>query len=146
MSKGKLEARPIFHFTERRIEAHICICFIAYKVYKELDRLISVNRIGMSVDKVLDVAKTIVTVRVDMPQNGELYTETLFLTENHQRIKPLFDMNDDEKMTRVGALTSQKTISLCSFLLVCVLLRFCTLKDRFRTIQPKMFHDILCNR
>ena len=51
----------------------------------------------MSVDKVLDVAKTIVTVRVDMPQNGEIYTKTLFLTEGHQRIKPLFDMNDDEK-------------------------------------------------
>ena len=97
MSKSKLEARPIFHFTERRIEAHICICFIAYKVYKERERLISMDRIGMSVDKVLDVAKTIVTVRVDMPQNGELHTETLFLTENHQRIKPLFDMNDDKK-------------------------------------------------
>ena len=67
------------------------------KSTKELERLISMNRIGMSVDKVLDVAKTIVTVRVDMPQNRELYTKTLFLTENHQRIKPLYDMNDDEK-------------------------------------------------
>ena len=46
------------------------------------------DRIGMSVDKVLDVAKTIVTVRVDMPQNRELYTKTLFLTENHQRREP----------------------------------------------------------
>ena len=81
VSKGKLEARPIFHFTERRIEAHICICFIAYNVYNELERLISIKRIGTSVDKVLDVAKTVVTVRVDMPQNGELYTRTLFLTK-----------------------------------------------------------------
>ena len=31
--KSNLEMRPIFHFTEKRIEAHICICFIAYKVY-----------------------------------------------------------------------------------------------------------------
>ena len=96
VSKGKLETRPIFHFTERRIEAHICICFIAYKVYKELERLISVNQIGMSVDRVLDVAKTIVTVRVDMPQNGELYTKTLFLTENHRRIEPVFDITEGE--------------------------------------------------
>lgn len=28
VSKGTLELRPMFHFTERRIEAHICICFI----------------------------------------------------------------------------------------------------------------------
>ena len=55
------------------------------------------KQIGMSVDKVLDVAKTVVTVRVDMPQNRKLYTSTLFLTEDHQRINPLFDMNDDEK-------------------------------------------------
>jgi len=40
VTKGNLEARPIFHFTEKRIEAHICICFIAYKVYKELQRII----------------------------------------------------------------------------------------------------------
>lgn len=31
ISKGTLEMRPMFHFTEKRIEAHICICFIAYK-------------------------------------------------------------------------------------------------------------------
>ena len=32
----------MFHFTERRIEAHVCICFIAYKVYKELERLFAI--------------------------------------------------------------------------------------------------------
>ena len=61
--------RPMFHFTERRIEAHVCICFIAYKVYKELERLIAVNKIGMSVDKVLDAAKTITTIMVKLPEN-----------------------------------------------------------------------------
>ena len=48
----------MFHFAERRIEAHICICFIAYKVYKELERLISINKIDMSVDHVNDQDKT----------------------------------------------------------------------------------------
>lgn len=92
VSKGKLEMRPMFHFTERRIEAHICICFIAYKVYKELERLIAVNKIGMSVDKELDAAKTITTIRVRMPENGTFFTKTLFLTEKHLAIKPLFDL------------------------------------------------------
>ena len=31
ISKSTLEMRLMFHFTERRIEAHICICFIVYK-------------------------------------------------------------------------------------------------------------------
>jgi transposase len=91
ISKGSLEMRPMFHFTERRIEAHICICFIAYKVYKELERVIKSKEIGMSVDKVLDAAKTITTIRVNMPENRKVYTKTLFLTEKHQVIKPLFE-------------------------------------------------------
>ena len=32
ISKSKIEIRPMFHFTRRRIEAHVCICFVALKV------------------------------------------------------------------------------------------------------------------
>ncbi len=92
VSKGTLDMRPMFHFTERRIEAHVCICFIAYKIYKELERLIAINKIGMSVDRVLDVAKTITTVRIKMPENGTYFTKTLFLTKQHLAIKQLFDL------------------------------------------------------
>lgn len=52
----------MFHFTERRIEAHVCICFVAYKVYKELERIVRIEEIGLSVDKVLSIAKTITTI------------------------------------------------------------------------------------
>ena len=96
ISKGTLEMRPMFHFTERRIEAHVCICFIAYKIYKELERLIVINKIGMSVDKVLDAAKTITTIRIKLPENGTYFTKTLFLTEKHLAVKPLFDLTDNE--------------------------------------------------
>ena len=96
ISKGTLDMRPMFHFTERRIEAHVCICFIAYKVYKELERLIAINKIGMSVDKVLDTAKTITTIRVRMPENGNHFTKTLFLTEKHLAVKPLFHLSDNK--------------------------------------------------
>jgi transposase len=29
ITKGRLELRPMFHFTEKRIKAHVCICFAA---------------------------------------------------------------------------------------------------------------------
>jgi len=92
ISKGSLEMRPMFHFTERRIEAHVCICFIAYKVYKELERIIKLKGIELSAAKVLEAAKTITTIRVNMPENNKVYTKTLFLTEKHQTIKPLFEL------------------------------------------------------
>lgn len=92
ISKSSLEMRPMFHFTERRIEAHICICFIAYKVYKELERIIKMSNINMSVGHVLDAAKTITTIRVKMPENGQIYSKTLFLTDRHRAIQPLFEL------------------------------------------------------
>ena len=54
----------MFHFTRRRIEAHVCICFVALKVYKELERLLKLSDINMSVDKVLELAKTVVTIQI----------------------------------------------------------------------------------
>ena len=91
VGKGTLDMRPMFHFTERRIEAHICICFVAYKVYKELERIVAAMGIKLSVDKVLDIAKTIATVRVNMPNNKGCYTRTMFLTDSHRAIRPLFE-------------------------------------------------------
>ncbi len=94
IGKGTLDMRPMFHFTERRIEAHVCICFVAYKMYKELERIITLAGIKLSVDKVLDIAKTITTIRVNMPQNHEIYTKTLFLTDEQNAIKSLFDLSN----------------------------------------------------
>ena len=88
ITKGTLEARPIFHFTERRIEAHICICFVAYKLYKELERLLRLLGIGLSVDKVLDIAKTVSTVSIRL-QDGTISTRTMLKTEEERRIAPL---------------------------------------------------------
>jgi transposase len=91
VSKGTLETRPIFHFTERRIEAHVCLCFVAFKVYKELERIISVIGLKMSVDKVLKIAKTITTIKLRLPLNDKIMTKTMMLTPEQQSLQPLFD-------------------------------------------------------
>lgn len=90
ISKSKIEIRPMFHFTRRRIEAHVCICFVALKVYKELERLLKLSSINMSVDKVLAMAQTIVTIQMTLPQNKKTISRTM-LMKRHQRIAPLFD-------------------------------------------------------
>lgn len=90
ISKSKIEIRPMFHFTRRRIEAHVCICFVALKVYKELERLLKLSNINMSVDKVLALAQTIVTIQVTLPQSKQTITRTM-LMKRHQRIAPLFN-------------------------------------------------------
>lgn len=83
--------RPMFHFTPRRIEAHVCICFVAYKVYKELERILKINGIGLSVDKVLGIAKTITTIKVNLPASGATLTKTMLLTPKQKSIELLFN-------------------------------------------------------
>ena len=80
----------MFHFTRKRIEAHICICFVALKVYKELERLLKRSQINMSIDKVLAPAQTIVTLQIKLPINNEVINKTM-LMKRHQRIAPLFE-------------------------------------------------------
>ena len=91
VTKGVLELRPMFHFTKRRIEAHVCICFVAYKVYKELERILKNNDINMSVDKVLSIAKTITTIQVKLQESQETISKTMLLTDKHKSIAKLFE-------------------------------------------------------
>jgi transposase len=93
ITKGTLELRPMFHFTKKRIEAHICICFAAYKVYKELERILKACNIKLSVDKVIDISKTITTLKIKLPISGETMTKTLLITPYHKSIAKLFDEN-----------------------------------------------------
>ena len=69
-----------------------CICFVALKVYKELERLLKLSDINMSVDKVLELAKNIVTIQITLPQNKQIINRTM-LMKRHQRIAQLFSEN-----------------------------------------------------
>jgi transposase len=91
VTKGTLEMRPILHFTSKQIEAHVCICFVAYKVYKELERVLKLSCFNLSVDKVLNTAKTITTIKVKMPISRETISKTMLLTARHRAIEQLLD-------------------------------------------------------
>jgi transposase len=90
ITKGTIEMRPMFHFNPRRIEAHVCICFVAYKMYKELERVLKISDIGLSTDKVLSIAKTVTTIRIKLPLQNKTISQTLLLTKQHKQIGKLF--------------------------------------------------------
>lgn len=94
ITKGNLEVRPMFHFTQRRIEAHVCICFVALKVYKELERLLKASHCPYSIDDVLKIAETIVTLEIARPENGDIVSRTLCITPEEKAIAYLIDTDD----------------------------------------------------
>lgn len=89
ITKGSFEMRPIFHFTERRIVAHICICFVALKVFKELERQLRVNGIAMSPGRAVEVLKTVTTI-VFRSSDGQTLRKVQLSSPEQLALKPLF--------------------------------------------------------
>ncbi len=93
ISKHDLKIRPIYHRLQRRIEAHITINFIAYKVYKELERQLKEKKADISPDKVIDIAKTIYTIKIKEPKTGKIITKSLFFNDEQRFIASIFNLN-----------------------------------------------------
>ncbi len=90
IAKSELKIRPIYHYRRRRIEAHICLNFMGYKVYKELERQIKIKGSLMSVEKVIEVIQSIYEITLLLP-NGERINHTLLLSEEQKIVQKLFD-------------------------------------------------------
>lgn len=59
ISKTDLRIRPIYHRLKERIEAHICISFVSYLLYKELERVlpdsISIKKAIKAINKMYEI-------------------------------------------------------------------------------------------
>ncbi|VAX26528.1 Transposase, IS4 family [hydrothermal vent metagenome] len=92
ISKHDLRIRPIYHRLQERIEAHITIAFVAYKIYKELERQLKLLNSSLTPEKVIEIAKTIYSVKVRIPNSEETVVRNLFLTDEQKHIAKLFNL------------------------------------------------------
>src|SRR3989339_261161 len=70
ISKTDLKIRPIYHYRKKRIEAHICIAFVAYTIYKELERLLDKHRIGFSPKRAAELTHNMYQLEYTLPDAG----------------------------------------------------------------------------
>lgn len=77
ISKTDLRIRPIYHRIKNRIEAHICTCFTAYTIYKELERLLLKNNIDLSPEKAINEIKEIRQIQYVLPKSQKVKTKIL---------------------------------------------------------------------
>ena len=92
ISKTDLRIRPIFHRLKGRIEAHICIAFCSYKIYKELERQLKNKKAEISPEKVIDIAKTIYSITIQTNLSNTMHTR-LYIDKDEQRyLLKLFDL------------------------------------------------------
>jgi transposase len=94
ISKHDLKIRPIYHRLQKRIEAHITINFVAYKVYKELERQLKEKKADISPEKAIDIAKSIYSVKINVPSTNEIKIKTLLFNEEQEYIVNLFNLKN----------------------------------------------------
>jgi transposase len=86
ISKNDLKIRPIFHYKKERIEAHICLSFVAYTIYKELERLLKAKKSKISVTKAIELLDSIYEVTVKLLVSQEPTTVLADLSENQKEV------------------------------------------------------------
>lgn len=92
ISKTDLKIRPIYHRLRPRIEAHICLSFVAYVLYKELERVLNQYLPGLSITKAVEKINKMYEVSY---QNSEGKTNIIRLKNNpsQQRIIDTINLN-----------------------------------------------------
>ncbi|MDP2423105.1 MAG: IS1634 family transposase [Bacteroidales bacterium] len=89
MSKTDLRIRPIYHRLRDRIEAHICISFAAYSIYKELERVLFEEKSSLSLKEASELTHNMYQVTYTLPESK--HTKNRLLTMDEKQ-KELYDI------------------------------------------------------
>ena len=95
MSKSDLKIRPIYHRVRRRIEAHICIAFAAYGIYKELERRLYNAHAPFGLEYARELCKSIYGLSYSDPDSQEKRFKLLRLSEEQELLYQIVTQPDD---------------------------------------------------
>lgn len=86
ISKTDLRIRPIYHYKKQRIQAHICIAFVAYTIWKELERLLHLQQLEMSPKRAAELVQTMYALEYEMPQTRRKEVKILNMSSDQQAL------------------------------------------------------------
>lgn len=84
ISKTDLKIRPIHHYLKKRIKAHICIAFVAYTIYKELERLLYKHEVGFSPKRAAELTHNMYELEYTLPHSKKKEQTILKMDEEQQ--------------------------------------------------------------
>lgn len=86
MSKTDLRIRPIYHRLKKRIEAHICIAFTAYCIYKDLERILYAEKSTLSLKRAAEITHNMYDITYQLPDSKEIKTKLLNMDTEQQEL------------------------------------------------------------
>jgi transposase len=93
MSKTDLRIRPIYHRLRHRIEAHICIAFTAYTIYKELERVIKEEKSSLSLKTASEITHNMYRITYQLPESKHIKSTLLKMDEQQQELCEIIRKN-----------------------------------------------------
>ncbi len=96
ISKHDLKMRPIYHWTQPRIKAHILICFIAFAMVKQATYRITLQQKTMSFEQIRnELLHAQSSIVVDI-ESKKKYVIPSHVTVNQQNIYQVFGLKRSE--------------------------------------------------
>jgi len=92
ISKTDLKIRPIYHRLRDRIEAHICISFVSYILFKELERVLDENKMKISINEAIRQTRKMFGVKLPITED-QSHIINLKNNEIQQKIVDLVNHN-----------------------------------------------------
>ena len=71
MNKFDLAVRPIYHRLRNRIEGHICICFTAYTIMLELERMLKAAKSEITIYRAQELVKNMYASTYTLPKSRQ---------------------------------------------------------------------------
>ena len=86
MNKFDLAARPIYHRPRNRIEGHICICFTAYTIMLELERILKAAKSEITIYRAQELVKNMYAITYTLPKSKQTKRVYLGMDEEQSEL------------------------------------------------------------
>ena len=86
MNKFDLAVRPIYHRLRNRIEGHICICFTAYTIMLELERILKAAKSELTIYRVQELVKNMYAITYTLPKSKQTRRVYLGMDEEQSEL------------------------------------------------------------
>lgn len=86
MNKTDLRIRPIYHHLRNRIEGHICICFTAYTILLEMERMLKHAKSEITINRAQELTKTMYQLTYSLPKSKLYKTKNLGMDNQQQEL------------------------------------------------------------
>jgi len=90
ISKTDLRIRPMYHRRRRRIEAHVLVAFVAYTIYKELERRLHLAGAPFSPQRAAELTQTMYEMTFRLPNDPQERRVLLQMDQEQRRLYDLF--------------------------------------------------------